>query len=192
MKLVILDRDGVINQESPEFIKSPEEWQPIAGSLQAIARLSQAGYDIVILTNQSGVGRGLISADMLAQIHVRMLDYIQQQGGKILSILFCPHHPDDGCHCRKPAPGLYDELTKRLNVNLTGVYSIGDSLRDLLAADSAGAIPVLVKTGNGKKTLRDLKKQSKNETKNKQLALADTLVFDNLAKFVDALLSDEI
>lgn len=197
MKLIILDRDGVINQESPEFIKSPEEWKPIDGSLEAIGRLSQAGYEVVILTNQSGVGRGLISADMLAQIHVRMLDYIQQHGGKIQSILFCPHHPDDNCECRKPKTGLYKELIKRFNVNLMGTYSIGDSLRDLLAAKAAGATPILVKTGNGRKTLKQVKQQQVLEDKDQVsldelITLDELTVFDNLAKFVDALLNGEI
>lgn len=189
MKLIILDRDGVINQDSPEFIKSPEEWKPIPGSLEAIGRLSQAGFEIVILTNQSGVGRGLVSADTLGQIHVRMLDYIQQHSGKIQSILFCPHHPDDGCECRKPKTGLYEELTERLNVNLTETYSVGDSLRDLVAAKSAGAVPVLVRTGNGKKTIKQLKSYPED---NSQPVLDDLIVFDNLDKFVDALLSDQI
>lgn len=191
MKLIILDRDGVINQDSPDFIKSPEEWIPIDGSLEAIGRLSQAGYEVVILTNQSGVGRGLIKADMLAQIHVRMTDYIQQHGGKIQIILYCPHHPDDDCDCRKPKTGLYQELTDRLNVNLMNCYSVGDSMRDLLAAKSAGALPVLVKTGNGKRTLKTAKR-NQNLDKNQSLSLDDLVVFDNLAKFVDALLNDKI
>jgi len=191
MKLIILDRDGVINQDSPDFIKSPEEWIPIDGSLEAIGRLSQAGYEVVILSNQSGIGRGLISPDMLSQIHVRMLDYIQQHGGKIQIILFCPHHPDDECECRKPKTGLYEELTKRLNIDLTGTYSVGDSLRDLIAAKSAGASPILVKTGNGRKTVKELKHQQ-NQSEKHRLSLDDINVFGSLAKFVDALLSDKI
>ena len=191
MKLIILDRDGVINQDSPDFIKSPEEWIPIDGSLEAIGRLSQAGYEVVILTNQSGIGRGLISPDMLSQIHVRMLDYIQQHGGKIQIILFCPHHPDEECTCRKPKTGLYKELTKRLNIDLAGTYSVGDSLRDLIAAKSAGASPILVKTGNGRKTVKELKNSKANKNK-QQLSLDDINVFESLAKFVDALLSDKI
>jgi len=185
MKPIILDRDGVINQESPEFIKSPDEWQPIRGSLEAIGRLSQAGYDVVVVTNQSGVGRGLISADMLGQIHVRMIEYVQRHGGKIQSVLFCPHHPDDNCHCRKPKTGLYEELSSRLNISFTGVYSVGDSLRDLQAAKEAGATPVLVKTGNGRKTLKALNSEN-------GVQLGDTLVYANLAKFVDALLGNKI
>ncbi len=185
MKLVILDRDGVINKDSSSFIKTPDEWLPIKGSLEAIARLSQAGYEVVIITNQSGIGRGLFSADMLAQIHVRMIDYVQQHGGKIQSVLFCPHHPDDGCDCRKPLAGLYHELAGRLNINFSGVFSVGDSIRDLLAAKSAGAQPVLVKTGNGKKSLKRI-------ANDPQVDLDGTLVFDNLASFTDALLKQEI
>jgi len=185
MKLIILDRDGVINHESAEFIKSADEWQPIKGSLEAIARLSQAGYDVVVITNQSGVGRGLISADMLSQIHVRMMDYVQQNGGKIQSILFCPHHSDDGCDCRKPNSGLYQELAQRLNISFSGVYSVGDSLRDLQAAKTAGASPILVKTGNGKQTLKDIKSNSENQFKG-------IPTYKNLSKFVDELLLDTI
>lgn len=185
MKLLILDRDGVINCESSEYIKAPEEWVPIRGSLEAIARLSQAGYDIVVITNQSAIGRGMITPDMLGQIHVRMIDYIQQHGGKIQSVLFCPHHPDDNCDCRKPKPGLYHELADRLSISFNGVYSVGDSLRDLQAAEAAGASPVLVRTGNGKDTLRTLKEAEYPE-------LDGTLVFDNLAKFADHLLQEEL
>jgi len=185
MKLLILDRDGVINHESPDFIKSPEEWQPIKGSLEAIARLSQAGYDIVVITNQSGIGRGYFSADTLGQIHVRMIDYVRQFGGKIQSILFCPHMAEDNCDCRKPKDGLYQELARRLNVSFQDIVSVGDSLRDLQAAHTAGATPVLVKTGNGKKTLKEI-------NKNPDLALSDTPVFDNLAQVAEAILSDKI
>lgn len=185
MKLLILDRDGVINKDSPDFIKSPEEWLPIKGSLEAIGRLSQAGYHVVVITNQSGVGRGLLSADMLAKIHVRMIDYVQQHGGNIHSILFCPHLPDEDCDCRKPKSGLYDDLANRLNLSFEGVFSVGDSIRDLVAAQTAGARPVLVKTGNGRKSLKELKSAP-------ELELADTLVFDNLAAFVNTLLKNEI
>lgn len=185
MKLVILDRDGVINKDSSSFVKSPEEWLPIKGSLEAIARLSQAGYEVVIITNQSGIGRKLFNADTLAKIHVRMIDYIQQYGGKVQSILFCPHHPDDNCDCRKPLTGMYDDLAKRMNINFNGVYSVGDSVRDLVAAKAAGASPVLVKTGNGRKSFKKI--MSDNE-----LSLESTPVFDNLASFADALLKHDI
>lgn len=185
MKLIILDRDGVINKDSTSFIKSPEEWIPLKGSLEAIARLSQAGYEVVIITNQSGIGRGLLSADTLAKIHVRMIDYVQQHGGKIQSILFCPHHPDDTCNCRKPLPGMYHELAERLNINYSGVYSVGDSIRDLQAAKAVGASPVLVKTGNGKKSLKKI-------ANDPNIDLDGTLVFDTLATFTDALLKQEV
>ena len=185
LKLVVLDRDGVINKDSPDFIKTPDEWIPIKGSLEAIARLSQAGYEVVIVTNQSGIGRKLFSADDLTKIHVRMIDFVGQYGGKIQKILFCPHHPDDGCACRKPLTGMYDDLAKRLSINFNGVYSVGDSVRDLIAAQSAGANPVLVKTGNGRKSLKEI-------NANEQLGLSTAPVFDNLAGFVDALLKQEI
>ncbi|GHA11025.1 D-glycero-beta-D-manno-heptose-1,7-bisphosphate 7-phosphatase [Arenicella chitinivorans] len=185
VKLVILDRDGVINQDSADFIKSPDEWLPIKGSLEAIARLSQAGVDVVVLTNQSGVGRGLLTANTLGRIHVRMVDYVQQFGGKIQSILFCPHHPDEQCNCRKPKTGLYEELANRLNLSFDDVYSVGDSLRDLQAAQSAGAKPVLVKTGNGRQTLKQI-------TQDEDTHFEDLLVFDNLAGFVDALLAGQL
>jgi D-glycero-D-manno-heptose 1,7-bisphosphate phosphatase len=185
IKLIVLDRDGVVNKDSPSFVKTPEEWIPIKGSLEAIARLSQAGYEVVIVTNQSGIGRGFFSADTLAKIHVRMVDYVQQHGGQIQSVLFCPHHPDDGCDCRKPLAGLYQQLADRLNINFSGVYSVGDSIRDLQAAKTAGARPVLVKTGNGKKTLKEI-------ADNTHIDLDGTLVFDNLATFTDALLKQEV
>lgn len=183
-KFLILDRDGVINVESPEFVKTPEEWVPIKGSLEAIGRLSQAGYEIVIITNQSGLGRGHFSADMLAKMHAKMIDQVQQHGGKIQSILFCPHKPDEGCECRKPKDGMYQELAERLNINFSNVYSVGDSVRDLLAAKTAGAKPVLVKTGNGKKSLKEI-------ANNADLDLQSAPAFDNLASFANALLNQE-
>jgi len=184
-KLLILDRDGVINQESPDFIKSPDEWIPLKGSLEAIGQLSQAGYDIVIITNQSGIGRGLLSADMLAKIHARLIDHVQQHGGRIQSILFCPHTPEADCECRKPNDGMYSELAFRLGISFNNVYSVGDSVRDLLAAQSAGAKPVLVKTGNGKKSLKEIES-------NPELDLQSAPVFDNLAHFADAILNNEL
>ena len=184
-KLLILDRDGVINVDSSEYVKSPEEWIPIKGSLEAIGRLSQAGYDIVVITNQSGLGRGLFSADMLAKMHARMIDHVQQHGGKIQSILFCPHKPDDECNCRKPKDGLYQELAERLGISFNDVYSVGDSVRDLLAAKTAGANPVLVKTGNGKKSIKQIESDP-------ELGLESAPVFDNLASFTDALLNNKL
>lgn len=133
MKLVILDRDGVINQESRAYIKSAAEWLPLPGSLEAIAKLTQANYTVVITTNQSGVGRGYITLDILTQIHAKMLDAVNNLGGKINKIYFCPHKPNDGCDCRKPKPGMFKQIEQDFNINLRELKPpyIGDSLRDL-------------------------------------------------------------
>jgi len=155
MKLVILDRDGVINHDSDQYIKSPDEWKPIPGSLAAIARLNQAGYRVVVASNQSGVGRGLFETDTLMAIHDKMLKALAQAGGRIDAIFFCPHTNADNCECRKPKPGLFKEIAARFNVDLAGVPAVGDSLRDLQAAAAAGATPVLVRTGKGRKTADD-------------------------------------
>ncbi len=155
MKLVILDRDGVINQDSPAYIKSPEEWKPISGSIEAIALLNQAGYRVLVATNQSGVGRGLFDMATLNAIHDKMHRALGQAGGRIDGIFYCPHAQDAGCNCRKPRPGLLDEIARRFGVSLEGVPVIGDSLRDLQAATAVGAQPVLVLTGKGKKTRKD-------------------------------------
>lgn len=155
MSLIILDRDGVINHDSDDFIKSPEEWKPIDGSLEAIARLNQAGYRVVVITNQSGIARGLFDVDMLTRIHSKMRRMLTQVGGKLEAILYCPHGPNDGCSCRKPQDGSFAELAHRLRLKLDGVPAVGDSLRDIQAAQSAGANPILVRTGKGQKTLED-------------------------------------
>jgi D-glycero-D-manno-heptose 1,7-bisphosphate phosphatase len=152
MKLVILDRDGVINHDSDSFIRSPEEWRPIPGSLEAIARLNHAGYQVVLATNQSGVGRGLFEVSTLNAIHDRMHRALAQIGGRIDAIFFCPHAQEAGCDCRKPKPGLLEEIARRFNVDLKGVPSIGDALRDLQASAAVGATPILVLTGKGEKT----------------------------------------
>ncbi len=155
MKLVILDRDGVINHDSAAYIKSPEEWKPIAGSLEAIALLSQAGYRVLIATNQSGVGRGLFEMTTLNAIHDKMHRALGLAGGRIDGIFYCPHAHDAGCNCRKPKPGMLEEIAHRFGVSLEGVPFIGDSLRDLEAAVAVGAQPILVLTGKGKKTRKD-------------------------------------
>jgi len=155
MKLVILDRDGVINHDSPAYIKSPEEWKPIPGSLEAIALLSQAGYRVLVATNQSGVGRGLFEMTTLNAIHDKMHRALGLAGGRIDGIFYCPHAQDAGCNCRKPKPGLLEEIGHRFGVSLEGVPFIGDSLRDLQAAVAVGAQPILVLTGKGKKTRKD-------------------------------------
>ena len=155
MKLVVLDRDGVINVDSDQYIKSPEEWKPIPGSLEAIARLTQAGFRVVVATNQSGLGRGLFDMATLNAMHNKMHKAVNQLGGRIDAVFFCPHAQDGGCNCRKPKPGLLEEIGRRFNVNLRGVPSIGDSLRDLEASAAVGAQPILVLTGKGQKTRRE-------------------------------------
>ena len=152
MKLVILDRDGVINRDSEQFIKSPDEWRPLPGSLEAIARLSQRGYRVVVATNQSGIGRGLFDMATLNAIHEKMTRAVNLAGGRIDAIFFCPHPADSTCECRKPRPGMLREIAARYNVDLRGVPTVGDSLRDLLAASAVGAQPILVLTGKGEKT----------------------------------------
>ena len=153
MKLVILDRDGVINFDSDQFIKSPQEWQPIPGSLDAIASLNQAGFRVVVASNQSGVGRGLFDMATLNAIHAKMHKLVLQAGGRIDAVFFCPHAADSSCQCRKPRPGLMLEIGARLHVDLKDVPVVGDALRDIQAARSVGARPMLVKTGKGRRTL---------------------------------------
>ena len=152
MKLVVLDRDGTINHDSDQYIKSPEEWKPIKGSVEAIARLTQDGWRVVVATNQSGIGQGLFDMATLNAIHDTMHRAVHQAGGRIDAIFFCPHPRDSHCECRKPKPGMLLEIAKRMNVELEGVPVVGDSLRDLQAAAAAGARPVLVLTGKGRKT----------------------------------------
>ncbi len=152
MKLVILDRDGVINHDSDQFIKSPEEWKPIPGSLEAIARLCQADYRVVVATNQSGVGRGLFDMAMLNAIHDKMCKSVAQAGGRIDAVFFCPHAADSNCECRTPKSGMIEEIAARYNMSLNGVPAVGDSLRDLEATARLGAQPILVLTGKGMKT----------------------------------------
>jgi D-glycero-D-manno-heptose 1,7-bisphosphate phosphatase len=153
-KLIILDRDGVINYDSPDYIKSPEEWIPIPGSLEAIANLNHAGYQVAIATNQSGLARGYYDLDMLQRIHQKMHEQLATLDAHIEAIFFCPHLPESHCECRKPQPGLFYQISERFNVDLTKetIPAIGDSLRDLEAAEKAFCKPILVLTGNGQKT----------------------------------------
>lgn len=152
MKLVILDRDGVVNHDSAAFIKNPDEWTPIAGSLDAIARLNQAGYQVVLATNQSGIGRGLLDISALCAIHDKMHRALALAGARVEAVFYCPHAQDAGCNCRKPRPGMFEDIAHRFNVDLTDVPCVGDALRDLQAADAVGAQPILVLTGKGKQT----------------------------------------
>ncbi len=149
--LVILDRDGVINRDSSEFVKTADEWQPLPGSIDAIAKLSQAGFTVAVASNQSGLARGLFSRGALDAMHRKLRRLVAAAGGRIDRIVVCPHGPDDGCDCRKPAPGLYLRLARHYGVSLDRVPAIGDSLRDLQAAAAAGATPILVRTGNGRR-----------------------------------------
>jgi len=186
MSLVILDRDGVINHDSDAHIKSPDEWLPISGSLEAIARLRRANYKIVIATNQSGIARGLFTIETLNRIHSRMLNHVHKKGGAIDAIFFCPHDAGDGCLCRKPEPGMLLDIAKRLKTTLHGVPFVGDSVSDLHAAISAGAQPVLLLSGNNE---LDLIPGQRITT---DTALGDVPVFQNLATFTDALLEGRL
>ena len=152
MKLIILDRDGVINYDSDQFIKSPNEWKPLPGSLEAIARLVQADYRVVVATNQSGVGRGLFDMTTLNAIHDKMHKAAAQAGGRIDAVFFCPHAAQSDCACRKPKSGMFEEIAARYNADMKGVPAVGDALRDLNCAAKVGAQPILVLTGKGNKT----------------------------------------
>jgi D-glycero-D-manno-heptose 1,7-bisphosphate phosphatase len=179
MKLIILDRDGVINQDSKEYIKSANEWKAIPGSLPAIARLCQNGYRVVVVTNQSGLAKKKLDIVALNEIHRKFLDHLSQYGGTIDAFFFCPHEPKDNCNCRKPKTGLYDEISQRLHVLLTDVPVIGDKLADIEAAIAVGAKPILVKTGYGEETLASGK-------------LPDGVkVYENLAAAVDDLIIEK-
>ena len=179
MKLIILDQTGVINQSSGTFIKTPDEWIAIPGSLEAIARLTHAGYRVVIATNQSGIGRGLLDMATYNAINDKMYKAVNHAGGRIDAIFFCPHTNADKCSCRKPATGLFGEIMQRYGVNLKNIPAVGDSLKDLQAAAAIGAIPMLVLTGNGEKTRAT------------QEIPAHTQIFDNLAAVADAVVGEE-
>lgn len=175
MKLIILDRDGVINQDSDAYIKTLDEWIPLPGSIDAMARLSKAGWTVAVATNQSGVGRGYYSEATLQSMHDRLCQLVAEQGGKVDLIRYCPHAPEAGCGCRKPAPGLFQQIAKHFAQPLDGVPTVGDSLRDLEAGCAVGCTPYLVRTGKGA------------STEHKTLP-AGTHVFDDLAAVVDHLL----
>lgn len=178
IRLVILDRDGVINRDSTAFVKSADEWLPLPGSIEAIAALSQAGFLIAVASNQSGVGRGLVSEAALGDMHGKLLELVGLEGGQVDLIVVCPHGPNDSCNCRKPKPGLMHQVGEYFAVDITGVPVIGDSLRDLQAGATAGCRPVLVRTGNGAMTESSLPAE-----------LADVEVYDDLAAAAAALLS---
>ena len=176
MRLVVLDRDGVINEDRGEPILSPAEWLPLPGSLEAIARLHQAGWHVAVATNQSAIGRGLLTLDTLHAIHRRMHESIKEAGGRIDVVAFCPHRASDRCDCRKPAPGMLYSIASRLDVAPGDVVMIGDSLRDVQAAMAVAARPMIVRTGKGQTTLDD------------NLGLEHIPAHDDLAACVEALL----
>jgi len=176
MKLIILDRDGVINYDSKEYIKSPEEWLPIPGSLAAITQLKQAGFTVVLATNQSGIGRGLYDENMLHYIHEKMQTELKKIGGQVDKIFYCPHKPEDNCHCRKPKVGLFEQIAAAYKVSLINIPAIGDSLRDIQAAQAVGCKTILVRSGNGEALLKQ------------RTPLSGVVVFNDLATATDAIL----
>jgi D-glycero-D-manno-heptose 1,7-bisphosphate phosphatase len=156
-RLVMIDRDGVINEDSDAFIKSVPEWRPIPGSVEAIAALHRAGWHVAVVTNQSGVGRGLYDEETLAAIHAHMREQVRAAGGEIAGIYYCPHLPEVGCECRKPKPGMFRALERDLGIAVRGQPYIGDRLSDVEAAEAVGARPILVRTGTGALTERALR-----------------------------------
>jgi D-glycero-D-manno-heptose 1,7-bisphosphate phosphatase len=177
--LIILDRDGVINHDSADFIKDADEWRPIEGSLEAIAALTRAGFTLAIASNQSGLARGLFDQQALDAMHAKMLGLIDEAGGRIGRIVICPHGPDDGCDCRKPRPGMLEQLARHFDTSLAGVPVIGDSLRDLEAAAAVGARPILVRSGKGLGTESALPER-----------FAGVAVYDDLAAAAHALIDE--
>ena len=175
-KLIVLDRDGVINYDSDDYVKSVDEWTPLPGSMEALAKLTQAGFKIAIATNQSGISRGYFTVTTLDAMHQKMLTLASEAGANIDYIAYCPHGPDDHCDCRKPLPGLIHQIEKALNLSAKGCYMVGDSLRDLQAGQAAGLLPALVLTGKGQRTL------------DKDNGLPGIDVFDDLNHFVDNLI----
>lgn len=175
--LVILDRDGVINQDSRNFVKSADEWLPLPGAPEAVARLSKGGFTVAVASNQSGLARGLFDRRALSAMHRKLRRLVGREGGRVDRIVVCPHGPDEGCRCRKPRTGLLERLASHYGISLDGVPVVGDSLRDLQAAAAVGARPILVRTGNGRKTESALTPE-----------LGKVEVFNDLAEAVDSLL----
>lgn len=179
-KIVVLDRDGVINQDSPDYIRTAEQWIPIPNSIEAIARLSKAGFKVAVATNQSGLARGYFDEYALAQIHHKLCYMVEEAGGLVDGVFYCPHAPDAHCHCRKPATGLLQQIEQELNCCLKDCYFIGDSLKDVQAAVSHGCLPVLVRTGNGAVAERELAGS----------VTVPVQVFDDLAQAIEQLYFD--
>ena len=175
VQLVMLDRDGVINHDSPDYIKHAGKRYPIDGSIDAIAKLSQAGIVVSIATNQAGIGRGLFAEEALDGIHKSLLKEVNAAGGTITHMAFCPHHPDERCQCRKPAPGMLIQLGRVTGLSIVGQPFVGDSERDVEAANAAGSMPIIVRTGNGVKTARKYPRVQ---------------AFDDLATFADCVITN--
>ena len=182
MKLVILDRDGTINHDSPDFVKTPDEWVPLPGAMDAIARLNQAGWHVVIASNQSGLGRGLFDVSTLNAMHTKMHGLLGAAGGRVDAVFYCPHSPSDACHCRKPEPGLFEQISERYGMELKGVPAVGDAPRDLVAGAAVGCEPHLVLTG---------KSAGLTHCKLPESYPQNTLTHTDLAAFVDFLLARE-
>lgn len=179
-KLIILDRDGVINVDSDDYIKSIKEWIPIPGSIEAVARLTHEGWKVAVATNQSGLARGYFSLEDLDKMHNKMRRLVTQAGGKIDNVCYCPHLPAENCDCRKPKPGLYRKISKQLGIGLKGIPVVGDTIRDIEAARAVGAIPILVLTGKGSSTFE------------KGEGLNGVPIFDNLSSVVETLCNEKL
>lgn len=175
-KLIVLDRDGVINYDSDDYVKTVDEWIPLPGSMEAIGELTKAGYAIAVATNQSGIARGYFTVETLNAMHDKMSKLAAEHGGKFDFIAYCPHGPDDNCDCRKPLPGLIDQIESALNISAKDCYMLGDSLRDLEAGIARNLKPVLVKTGKGERTLA------------KGVNIPNLTVHQDLAEFTKSLL----
>lgn len=185
MKLVILDRDGVINQDSANFIKNTNEWIALPGSLEAIALLNQSGYRVAVATNQSGISRGLFDMATLNAIHDKMHRALSQVGGRIDALFYCPHAADDNCSCRKPKTGMIEDIGRRFSLNLHEVFGVGDSLRDLQAFAAAGCKPILVRSGKGEETLAAAQLPNQSLPPN-------TLIFADLAEAVQHIIAHDL
>ncbi len=183
-KLIILDRDGVINFDSPDYIKSADEWRPIPGSIEAIAELSKHGFHVYLATNQSGIGRKLFSTLAFAEINQKFVGLVEALGGEVEGIFFCPHTPEENCDCRKPKTGLLEEIAEASDTTLAGCPFVGDSRKDLEAALSVGCRPILVRTGNGTQTFDQLAAEPLQGFDNKD-------VFDDLADVAEHLIAKE-
>ncbi|WP_416189425.1 D-glycero-beta-D-manno-heptose 1,7-bisphosphate 7-phosphatase [Neisseria sp. CCUG17229] len=181
-KLIILDRDGVINQDRDDFVKSVDEWIPIDGSMDAIAFLTEAGYTVAVATNQSGIGRKYFTLQDLTEMHAKMHRLALQAGGVIDGIWFCPHLADDNCNCRKPKPGMIQDILDRFQAQAADTWLVGDSLRDLQAIDAVGGKSALVLTGKGKKTLQEKEEELPENTQ----------IFDNLLAFAQYIMQEEL